>query len=107
MGNTNTVFAIASNSQINHIWRINTNINRTSDEYAVWLLKLLEIEELSLKISLVALNGSTLVVHVNDPAWSSQISWLETQILERIDEKIGKNVVTAVKAKTIIPKKTV
>ena len=63
-------------------------------------------EELSLKISLVALNGSTLVVHVNDPAWSSQISWLETQILERIDEKIGKNVVTAVKAKTIIPKKS-
>ena len=46
-GNTNTVFAIASNSQINHIWRINTNINRTADEYAVWLLKLLEIEKLT------------------------------------------------------------
>ena len=46
-GNTNTVFAIASNSQINHIWRINTNINRTADEYAVWLLKLLEIERLT------------------------------------------------------------
>ena len=41
-----------------------------------------------------------------DPAWSSQISWLEAQILERIDEKIGKNVVTAVKAKTVISKKT-
>ena len=61
-------------------------------------------EELSSKISLVALNGSTLVVHVNDPAWSSQISWLEAQILQKIDESIGKGIVTAVKAKTIISK---
>ena len=43
-------------------------------------------------------------MHVNDPAWSSQISWLEAQILERIDENIGKGIVTAVKAKTIISK---
>ena len=61
-------------------------------------------EELSSKISLVALNGSTLVIHVNDPAWASQISWLEAQILERIDKKIGKGVVSAVKAKTTISK---
>ncbi len=48
-GNTNTVFAIVSKGKIDHLWRINTNINRTADEYAVWLLKLLEIENLNFK----------------------------------------------------------
>ena len=47
-GNTNTVFAIARNNKIFKQWRINSSINRTADEYSVWLIKLLEIENLKL-----------------------------------------------------------
>ena len=46
-GNTNTVFALSNKSKITNQWRINTNLNRTADEYYVWLLKLLEIENLN------------------------------------------------------------
>ena len=45
-GNTNIVFAISENDKIIKQWRINTNIHRTADEYSVWLIKLLEIEDL-------------------------------------------------------------
>ncbi len=45
-GNTNIVFAISENYKIIRRWRINTNIHRTADEYSVWLIKLLEIEDL-------------------------------------------------------------
>ena len=45
-GNTNIVFAISENDKIIKQWRINTNINRTADEYSVWLIQLLEMEDL-------------------------------------------------------------
>ena len=47
-GNTNIVFALSKNEEIVKQWRINTNIKRTADEYSVWLIKLLEIENLKL-----------------------------------------------------------
>ena len=47
-GNTNIVFALSKNEKIVKQWRINTNIKRTADEYSVWLIKLLEIENLKL-----------------------------------------------------------
>lgn len=40
-GNTNIVFAVHDGSSWRGIWRISTDIQRTSDEYAVWLLTLL------------------------------------------------------------------
>ncbi len=40
-GNTNIVFAVHDGSSWRGIWRISTDIQRTSDEYAVWLLALL------------------------------------------------------------------
>ena len=49
-GNTNTVFAISKNSKIFFQWRINTNKDRTADEYSVWLLKLMELENLNLSV---------------------------------------------------------
>ncbi len=47
-GNTNIVFAIAKNDRILKKWRINTDPKRTADEYYVWLIKLLEIENINL-----------------------------------------------------------
>ena len=46
-------------------------------------------ESLAARIKAVAVRGSELLVSVDDPAWASQISWLETQLLERIDGIIG------------------
>jgi type III pantothenate kinase len=40
-GNTNTVMAVHDGRQWVGRWRISTNAQRTSDEYAVWLLALL------------------------------------------------------------------
>jgi type III pantothenate kinase len=40
-GNTNIVFAVHDTVQWRGIWRIATDAQRTSDEYAVWLLALL------------------------------------------------------------------
>jgi type III pantothenate kinase len=40
-GNTNIVFAVTDGTRWRGIWRISTDAQRTSDEYAVWLLTLL------------------------------------------------------------------
>lgn len=40
-GNTNVVFAVHDGSEWRGRWRIRTDAERTSDEYAVWLLALL------------------------------------------------------------------
>ncbi len=42
-GNTNVVFAVHDGSVWRGIWRIRTDAQRTSDEYAVWLLALLSL----------------------------------------------------------------
>ena len=44
VGNTNVVFALFDGQEIKARWRIATDPRRTGDEYAVWLLQLLNIE---------------------------------------------------------------
>src|SRR5690349_15729269 len=41
-GNTNVVFAVHDRARWRGIWRIATQAQRTSDEYAVWLLTLFQ-----------------------------------------------------------------
>jgi type III pantothenate kinase len=43
IGNTNVVFALFEGQKIKARWRIATDPRRTGDEYAVWLMQLLEI----------------------------------------------------------------
>ena len=43
-GNTNIKFALIDGEEIKTRWRIATDARKTADEYAVWLLQLLEIE---------------------------------------------------------------
>ncbi|OYW45244.1 MAG: pantothenate kinase [Sphingomonadales bacterium 32-68-7] len=43
VGNTNVVFALFAEKAIKARWRIATDPRRTADEYAVWLLQLMEI----------------------------------------------------------------
>ncbi len=43
-GNTNIKFALIDGEDIKTRWRIATDARKTADEYAVWLLQLLEIE---------------------------------------------------------------
>ena len=44
VGNTNVVFALFEGTELKARWRIATDPRRTGDEYAVWLMKLLEME---------------------------------------------------------------
>ena len=44
VGNTNVVFALFEARTIKARWRIATDPRRTGDEYAVWLMQLLQIE---------------------------------------------------------------
>lgn len=46
VGNTNVVFALFEGRSIKARWRIATDPRRTGDEYAVWLMQLLQIEGL-------------------------------------------------------------
>ena len=41
-GNTNVVFAVHDGTEWRGRWRIATRADRTSDEYAVWLLTLFQ-----------------------------------------------------------------
>jgi type III pantothenate kinase len=44
VGNTNVVFAIFDGEHMRTRWRIATDPRRTGDEYAVWLVQLMQIE---------------------------------------------------------------
>ncbi len=44
VGNTNVVFALFDGEAIKARWRITSDPRRTGDEYAVWLLQLMELE---------------------------------------------------------------
>lgn len=48
-GNTNTMFAVHDGKAWIAEWRSATESTRTADEYAVWLLQLLELQNLTLK----------------------------------------------------------
>ena len=45
-GNTNTGFAVYENTNCVGSWRTSTNISRTADEYAVWLIDLMALKGL-------------------------------------------------------------
>ncbi len=46
-GNTNTVFAVFDGAKLLGQWRISTDANRTADEYAIWLLLMLDFNRIS------------------------------------------------------------
>lgn len=46
-GNTNTKFAVYDGEDQKGIWRTSNEPNRTADEYAVWLLQLMQLQGLS------------------------------------------------------------
>ncbi len=56
--------------------------------------------DLAAKISAVAISGSELIVRVEDPAWASQISWLENQLLDKITRLIGEEKITSIRVRT-------
>lgn len=45
-GNTNTVFAVYDGDVPRGEWRISTDARRTADEYAVWLVQLMALQDL-------------------------------------------------------------
>ena len=61
-GNTNIVFAVHDPSGWRGVWRIRTDAQRTSDEYAVWLNSLLTLSDLKRD----QIDNAVLVVGAND-----------------------------------------
>jgi len=57
-GNTNVVFAVHDGKRWAGIWRIATEPQRTSDEYAVWLLTLLTHSRLTPDLVSAAVIGT-------------------------------------------------
>ncbi|GAA4643708.1 type III pantothenate kinase [Pontixanthobacter gangjinensis] len=49
VGNTNVVFALFDGETIKARWRIATDPRRTGDEYAVWLIQLMQLERFTPK----------------------------------------------------------
>ena len=56
--------------------------------------------DLAKKVSAVAVSGSELIVRVDDPVWGSQISWLENQLLNKIESLIGAEKITSIRVRT-------
>ena len=56
--------------------------------------------DLAAKISAVAVSGSELIVLVDDPAWASQINWLEKQLLDKITNLVGEEKITSIRVRT-------
>jgi type III pantothenate kinase len=48
-GNTNTEFAVYQGDRLKGHWRTSTNVERTADEYVVWLSQLLRLEGLAIE----------------------------------------------------------
>ena len=61
--------------------------------------------ELASRIVAVAVRGSDLVVRVEDPAWASQLGWLEQQLLTRVEALGGPGRITSVTAR-VVPRDT-
>ena len=59
--------------------------------------------QLASRIVAVAVRGSELVIRVDDPAWASQLGWLEQQLLTRIEALVGPGRITSVTAR-VAPK---
>ncbi len=56
-------------------------------------------EELARGVAAVAVRGDELLVRVEDPAWASQLAWLEERLLERISDLVGPGRITSVRAR--------
>ncbi len=56
-------------------------------------------ERLAERIQAVAVRRRELLVTVDDPAWASQIAWLEAQLLERVEGIVGPGRIVAVRVR--------
>ncbi len=50
-----------------------------------------------------ALRRGVLVLAVDEPAWATQLRWLEARLLERVGEVAGEGVVTAIEVRVERP----
>ncbi len=50
-----------------------------------------------------SLRHGVLVVMVDEPAWATQLRWLEARLLERVGEVAGEGVITAIEVRVAHP----
>jgi len=58
VGNTNTVFALHDGNEFVGLWRCETIVGRTADEYFVWLNQLMELNEIKVKVERVVVSST-------------------------------------------------
>jgi predicted nucleic acid-binding Zn ribbon protein len=53
-----------------------------------------------------SLRDGALTVDVDDPAWASQLGYLEHDLLERLAERLGEGVVGSIRYRVRVPRRT-
>ncbi len=51
-------------------------------------------ERMAAHVQPVSLRRGRLVVSVDDPAWASQLTWIENDVIERLNAELGTDSVT-------------
>jgi predicted nucleic acid-binding Zn ribbon protein len=51
----------------------------------------------------IALRSGTLVIAVDDPAWASQLGWLESKLLEQLNDALDEGQVSAIEVRVRPP----
>jgi predicted nucleic acid-binding Zn ribbon protein len=49
----------------------------------------------------LSLTRGTLAIAVDEPGWATQLAYLETDLLRRMDEALGSGVVTAIRVRVV------
>ena len=65
VGNTNTVLALFDKDQLRGHWRMATLPHRTADEYAVWLMQVMQIKGITLADITGAIIASDIPYHLS------------------------------------------
>lgn len=71
VGNSNTLFALFAGDSLVSKWRLETRVNRSADEYGLWLLQILQKENISAE-------------HISGVCIATVVSAAETNIISMV-----------------------
>ncbi len=60
-------------------------------------------EQVAAHVRPLRLSDRTLVLGVNEPGWATQVRWMATELLSRLEEGLGPGVVTAIDVRMETP----
>ena len=94
-GNTNTVFAIYDGDEQKGIWRSSNDPHRTADEYAVWLMQLMQLEGLARESIGAAIIGTVVPASLfNLVTMCNRYFGCQPLVIGDVNVKLGMRVLT-------------